>query len=521
MIRNSFYFVLIICVCFIFTWGCDDDGPSPEEYDLVIKNGDVMDPLSQTVQIANVYINDGKIEEIVPVDSDNKDVIAATEIDAEGLVVAPGFIDAHGHETELSMTMEAHLLDGVTTMFGGNCGHSWYPVDLSVSFSEYLSSLESEGVLINYVPMVGHVTLRNRIGITDIDSAATTEQIAEMVQIAEQALQVGAFGVSYGLQYVPGASYDEVLALGNAAATYNGMTACHGRVGGVIPEAIDAVNEMIQLARDTNIPHEYSHLGSMVGSNDNMDIALELINQAQAEGVKICGDIYPYDAASTMLSADIFSPGFFERTNSTPQDAETASSVVTTDGELLMNTGDRFSSEEEFYEIRDRILAGEVVDFNIIVHIIKKDKIKLAMQNPYICVGTDGAVSLDTNNNPSGHPRVAGSFSRFLGYWVRQENTVPLMEGLFKTSTRIALFLGLTGKGTVSVGADADITIFDPDTVIDRATFGEGFLTPPDGIEYVIVNGVVVAEDGAIVASGTPGQVIRREWDVPGYSIED
>lgn len=483
-------------------------------YDIVIKNGRVLDPLTRADYRANLGIKDGKIKGIFPLPRDEKEgaeLNAKVILDAAGLVVAPGFIDMHAHEGILKKTMEVFVRDGRTTMIGGNCGGSRGRVD------RYLTSLDKSGLFINYATYSGHSSLRMQVGAKDRYEAATDQQIEAMIPLLEQDMNAGALGVSYGINYVPGASYKEVLALARVSARYGGMTAAHGRYGQNSPLSVYSLWEMVRLTKDTGIPHQYSHIGSMLGYGDFMNEGLELLEFAQAKGLRMLADIYSYDAWSTGLGSAILDEGFFERMNCKPGDLEAVSTVVV-DGKTVMKSGDRFT-QELFDSIRGLVVDKKIADPGIIGHVIRPDKVQLAMSNPFVVCGSDGGISYDPRTKKHvGHPRTTNNFARFLGLWVREKGTVDLMTALFKTSTQSALHLGLTGKGRIAVGADADITVFDPASIIDRGEFGEGFDTPPLGIEYVLVNGVLAVEKGKLVPDITPGRTIRRTWKVPGYS---
>lgn len=474
-----------------------------------------MDPSTGLDQKAHVLVVAGKIKEIVPVGQDpSLDEAKATPgrvLDASGFVVAPGFIDIHSHEgtdeKTFEKTMEVHLQDGVTTVIGGNCGGHLYPL------TDLFTALDAMGSLTNYATYAGHVVLRYVVGIMDPLVPATPEQIEQMEKLAKAEMEAGALGISYGIAYVPGASYDEVLALGHVAAKAGGLTTAHGRAAGAIPEALDSLEEMITLARETGAPHQYSHVGSMLAYGTNMETALARIAEVQStEGLSINGDVYGYTAASTAMSAEIFSEGVFERLDCTPQDMEVMDNVVQ-NGIRLLSVGDRFDSAAQFHEIRNAMLAGQVNDVPLIAHIMNPEKVRLAMQSKYICICSDGSA----NEGPAGHPRVSGAFSRFLGKWVRDEGTTDLMTALEKTSTMAARILGLPGKGSLAPGSDADITIFNNDTIIDHADYGAHYLDPSTGISYVIVNGVIALVDGSPVPHVRAGRAIRRTWKVPGY----
>jgi len=501
-------FVLIMSLSFI---GCSrTSAPIPEsEFDIVISNGKVMDPETQTEVLANVGIRSGRICAIV---SPDEELTGKESINVAGLVVAPGFIDMHAHEGLIQKTMEAHVLDGVTTMIGGNCGGHPYPL------AEYFNKLEQKGGLINYASLLGHNTLRHLAGIKDRNAAATPKQIEAMIELVEKEMMAGALGVSYGIAYSPGSTYEEILSLARVAAKYGGMTSAHARSGEIGQSGIESFREMIQLAKDSGIPLEFSHIGSTLAKSNNMDKFLDELAQARAEGVRISADIYSYLATGGSIGSAIADPGFFERHGHQPQDVEVVGQVKI-DGKVFMEPGSRFKDEDQFYFVREKILSGEIPEPGMIAHIMQPEKVKLGMRSPYVMCGSDGTVGLDrVTQKYRGHPRVAGNFARFLGYWTREESTVDLMTALYKTSTQAALFLGLLNKGRIVVGADADIVIFDPDTIIDKSSFGKDFMAPSEGIEYVIVSGKLTVSGGQLVPDVLAGKVIRRTWRIPGYS---
>jgi N-acyl-D-amino-acid deacylase len=486
----------------------------PRLFDIVIKKGRVIDPGTQTDLIANVGINDGKICALVAPDQklQGKEVI-----DAAGLIVAPGFIDIHSHEvwSPHRLTMQCFVLDGVTTQIGGNCGIQdsyLYPI------GDYFNKLDQKGCLINYASYCGHTSLRERVGAKNPYKSATPNQIERMKAMAAQEMQAGALGISFGIMYAPGISYEEILALAKVAANYGGLTVAHARCGWNSPEAVDSVKEMVQLSRDSGIPHQYSHIGSMAGYGEVMDSCLEVINAAQADGIRVCSDIYPYDAWETLLGSAILDEGFFDRYECNYSDLEVGSDVVI-DGKVAMRAGERFT-QELFERVRKLLLKGVIDDPFVIGHIIRPEKVKLAMLNPYVMICSDGCVKQDSaTGKPSGHPRTAGTYARFLGRYVREERLMDIASALFKCSTLPAKVIGLRNKGKLSIGADADVTIFSPDTIVDKATFGTGSLTPPEGIEYVIVNGAITVKRGEIVHNVMAGKPIRRSWVIEGYTL--
>lgn len=491
--------------------GCDNT----DEFtiDTVIRNGTIMDPLSGISRKSDVYILGKKILSIPgisgpPIDQSLK---IKREIDASGLVVTPGFIDIHAHEGVLEKTMECFVLDGVTTMIGGNCGGSEYPI------AELFDKLETSACLINYASYVGANTLRGLAGVSD-NAAANNNQIALMQDLARQEMNSGALGVSYGIQYQPAASWEEILALGRTAAEFSRLTAAHGRDGGVGPGAIDALEEMIRLAVETGIPHQYSHIGSMLAFGDLMDAALARLAEAQAQGLPVTADIYGYDAGMSSINAPNLDLGVFERYNCTAGDLEVLEDLII-DGALYLSAGSRFTSREEYAWVMQAFYDNRVEGVPIIIaHTQKWDKIFEAFKSPYVCICSDGAVyQLNNQGGYTGHPRVAGSRSVWLGRYIRDQKIADLMTGLFKASAMPAMILGLDSKGRMTVGADADITIFRPETILDQATYGDGFMTPPLGIEYVLVNGQVTVSGGRLASGIMAGRPLRCDWRVSGY----
>lgn len=482
---------------------------SDTSFNLVVKNGRVIDPETRSDGPAHVGI---RHDRIVAIMSPDETFEADHVIDASGLVVAPGFIDIHSHEvfSPHHLTMECFVLDGVTTQVGGNCGvqdHYIYPL------GEYFNRLDQDGCLINFASYCGHFSIRERAGAKDPYLPATARQIDAMTVLVEQEMRAGALGISYGIMYSPGAVYEELLSMARMAAKYGGMTAAHARCGWNSPEAVDSVREMVRLSKESGIPHQYSHIGSMAGYGDVMDQCLETIDSAQAEGLRVYSDIYPYTAWQTGLGSAILDENFFDRFSCTCNDLEVGAQV-TLEGNVLMKAGERFS-RETFDHVRSLVLEGRINDPMVIGHIIRPDKVKLAMLNPYVMIGSDGFVNQDpATGELSGHPRTAGTYARFLGHYVREEGLMDLPSALFKCTTLPARVLGLKNKGRLAIGADADITIFDPDRIIDRSTFGINALKPPKGIEFVLVNGELTVSGGKIVPRIHAGKAIRRTWTI-------
>lgn len=466
-----------------------------KDYDLVLLNGRVMDPETGLDAIRNVGISDGTIAIVT-----KKRISGAREIDCEGLVVAPGFIDLHAH----GMNDESGKLqaaDGVTSQLELEVGV--YPM------ARWLDGRVGKAV-INYGATSGHLAARisvmhgigvghaptapdaAREGLGDPDYAykrADERQIAAVVDRVERGLKEGGLGVGFGLAYTPAAERDEIFRVFQLAAKYGAPCFVHvrgtGRQGG--DGSVAAIQEVIALAASTGASLHIVHLNSSGGPD--APLCLEMILGARERGLDITTEAYPYTAGSTRLESALFDEGWQEKQGGTYSDLEWAL------------TGERLT-EETFKKYREE--GGWVI-----IHMMSEELISWAIGHPDILVASDGVPFV----NGRAHPRGAGTFSRVLGRYVREKGVIGLMDALAKITLRPAQRLEANApvfekKGRVQQGADADITIFDPGTVIDRATFEEPNI-PSTGIHYVIVNGTPVIEGGALVDGVYPGRPLR------------
>jgi len=520
--RTTLIGIVSILLLTATAWG---DGPT---YDVVIRGGRVMDPLTRTDVFADVGVKDGRIAAISPAGSR---LAGDVVIDATGLVVSPGFINVHGHEGVITETMEVSVRDGVTTIIGGNCGSSTTtPDERFLGVAGYLARLEQEGASTNFATLTGHNSLRKAAGL-DPYTAATAENVVEMLSLLERDLAAGSFGVSYGPFYNPGTTFEEMLATATMAAEHGGGASIHVRHGSPIrpspdqePLNIQAFREGIRLARESGVPMIMSHNGGPNFGTVNSGMALQIMYTEMDEGLDLISDVHPYDAFNTSLAAPAF-PGTQPIEEQLALYGRRISDVVVQntvliDGKVFMEALEPFSSIEQYVFLRDKLIAGEIPDPGIIGHFYPDHMIRTWMSAPFVMVENDGAVDVDrVTGEYTAHPRIAGTYSKFLGYWVRQRGVCDLMTALAKTSTMAALWLGLDGKGRVQVGADADLVVFDPAIIIDRATYRPGeALIPPDGIPHVLVNGVLVVRGGELTGA-RPGRVIRRTHPVPATTI--
>ena len=447
-----------------------------QTYDLAITGGRVLDPANLIDDVLNIAISNGQIVKVT-----RKPVKANQVIDASGLVVAPGFIDILAGYPNRDESAIFKVTDGVTSIVSMHGG----PVDVKKWYRE----IEEQGSYIHYGTTVGHGSLRQAVGIEDRNTPATAEQLATMIRLAEEAIDAGALGIGFGVQYVPGATREEVLRLFELAVRKDVPCHLHVRYLGPHPpdnNSLAAIQEVIAAATVTGASVQVVHIGSIAGRS--MKTALWMIDGAREHGIDIMADVYPYTAGSTGLQSTVFDPGWQERMGGISY------------GDIeLVKTGERLT-EELFNRYRQGKRIG------VIVHFIPEEAVQLALAHPFVMVASDGVIS-----DGRGHPRGAGTFSRVLGKYVRELGVVSLNEAVRKMTIMPASRLeqsdpSMRRKGRLSVDADADIVVFDPKTVIDKATFTEPAVKSV-GIEYVIVAGKVVVKKGKLqerIKAGRP-----------------
>ena len=461
-----------------------------EPYDLVLAGGRVLDPESQLDAVRNVAIRDGRIAAVAT------EALAAREtLDVRSLVVAPGFIDLHVHGQD-SESYRYYSHDGVTTALELEIGT--YPV------APWYAAREGRA-LINYGVTVGHPgarrallrrdqSLAGALALGDTSRGWTHAEIpapdlSGLDSLVEQGLVEGALGVGFGIAYTPGASREEILRLFRIAARHSVPCFVHLREGGRDPAtggSVAALQEVIADAAATGAALHVVHVTSM-GQRDT-PLLLQLIAGARARGLDVTTEAYPYTAASTGIQSAVFDPGWQAKMGIGYHDI------------LYPPTGERLT-RASFQRLRS---AGAVVVFFLIPDSI----VRLALADSLVIVASDGI-------SPHGHPRLAGTHARVLGRYVRDSSALGLMDAVRRMTLMPARRLeqvvpAMRAKGRVQVGADADLTVFDPTTVIDRATY-ERPAQFSEGIVHVLVNGTLVVRNGASVGGVFPGRAIRKD----------
>ena len=458
--------------------------PAPNSqatYDLVIRNGRVIDPESRTNAVRNLGISNGVIKAISSNNLSGRNVI-----DARGLVVSPGFIDLHQHgQDEENYRFKA--MDGVTTALELEVGTGF--VDLWYAQREGKS-------LINYGVSAGHIAARMAAMHEPVEflptgdaahRAATGAEINDMKQRLEDGLKRGAIAVGFGIQYTPNASRWEILEMFRVAARYGASCHVHMRHAGVKEpgSSIQALEEVISAAAITGAPLHVVHIQSTGGPATPK--LLQMIAEAKTHGIDVTTECYPYIAGMTDIKSAIFDEGWKEVFDIDYKDLQWAA------------TGERLT-KESFDQYRKT--GGMVAVFSM-----TEEVVTAALKSPLTMIASDGILE-----NGKGHPRTAGTYSRVLGNYVRQQGALNLLDALTKMTLMPAQRLerrvpSMKNKGRIRIGADADLTIFDPQQIIDKSTFQEP-AKYSEGIKFVLVNGVLIVKDGQL-QSVLPGRPIR------------
>src|SRR5579884_3002002 len=449
-----------------------------QELDTVISRGFVVDPETKLQAVRDVGIRDGRIAAV-----SESPLHGRETIDARGLVVTAGFIDLHQHgQTPENYAFKAR--DGVTTALELEVGVS--PVDPWYR--------EREGkALINFGATVGHIPARMAVMHDTgsflphdraIDTVASKEQLEEILALLRRGLDEGALGIGLGIAYVPAATREEIFRVFEVAAGFHVPAFVHLRSAGPVePGGIDALQEAMADAAGAGASLHVVHITST--ELRQTPLALAMIEGAHRHGLDFTTEAYPYTAGMTDIASAIFSEGWQQRNGGiTYHDLQWAA------------TGERLT-EESFARYRKQ--GGMVA-----IHAIPEEVVRTAMADPEVMIASDGIL-----DHGKGHPRAAGTYARVLAKYVREEHVLTLMQALRKMSLMPAERLGMPNKGRLRVDADADITVFDPARVTDRATF-EDPAQYSEGIPYVMVGGVWVVKGGRVVDGVFPGQGVRR-----------
>jgi N-acyl-D-amino-acid deacylase len=493
--------------------------------DLVIKGATVIDGSGSEGVVLDVGIEGDKIVAIAP----SIDAESAETLDATGLVLSPGFIDVHSHDdfhVLIEPEVRHNILQGITTAIVGNCGFGAAgseagkiqmkainepSADLPdwAGYAGYLDEVDKISPVLNVAALIGHHTARREAmgGVEDRPPAA--DELAGMLVNVTEGMEAGAVGMSTGLVYEPGryANTEEVVALTNVVGKHGGLYVSHMRDEG--SGLLDSVKETLHIGEAAGTAVEISHHKSVGKDNWGMVTqSLEMIEDAVAQGRDVTADQYPYTARSTMLFALV--------QNGTFNDSEGGAMGKSSPDEVLLCSVPGYSEFEgrtlqsfvDEFDLPGEEAANKLIrDFSgdILVAAFGMDEgdVRMVMAHSSTMIGTDG---LDRGSKP--HPRAWGTYPRVLGKYVREEGVISLENAIYKMTHMPAAKFGIAGRGLVKEGYYADLVLFDPDTVIDEATY-ENSRVGPTGMPHVIVNGEFAVRDGKHAGSRS-GRAVRR-----------
>ncbi|ADQ14615.1 N-acyl-D-glutamate deacylase [Halanaerobium hydrogeniformans] len=438
-------------------------------YDLLIKNGTIVDPIKGKEKL-NIAVKNGIIAKLT------KEFLPTNkEINVDGQYISPGFIDIHIHEDKLENNkiefdiFKTMALMGVTTAVGGNCGFS------SQNLSNYFESLERQKPLINYLGLSGYGSLREKAGVKDNYKHISDSKIKEIKRLLKEDLEAGSLGLSFGLEYTPGLTTKEMIELSELVAEYpQRLVTAHYRFDSV--RALESIAELIIIAREAGNKMQISHLGSCTAYGQTAE-ALKMIEQANKAGIDIMADIYPYDAFSSYIGSAVFDAGCFEKWG--------------IDYEAVKILEGKYKGQECTEKIFNYLRKNEV-DTLVAVSAMDESEIVEAIKNPLLMIASDGLL-----NQGQGHPRSAGTCPRVIAKYVRKEKQISLKNAVNKMTNLPAQRIGLSKKGRIKEGYDADLTIFDFNTIEDNASF-EQPTKAPTGINHVLIKGVEIVKNSEL-----------------------
>ncbi len=483
----------------------------PSRFDVLIRNGRVMDGSGNPWLRANIGITSDRIVAVGALES----ATAARTIDAHDRIVAPGFIDVHSHAAEGLRNAALHqaqplLAQGVTTIVANPDGGG--PVDLAAQRTE----IEAARPGVNVVLLIGHGAVRRAV-IGAARRAPSTEELEKMRVLVRRGMAEGAFGLSSGLFYVPGsfATTEEVIELAKASAESGGLYTSHIRDEGNYDTGVRAsVREVIRIAEEARTIGIVTHMKALGRDSWGLGPALiKDIEDARARGVQVFADQYSYEASSTSLRAAL-APGGVEPTEAIVEenlrrrngpDAVLIASYAA-DRSLAGKTLTEIAKLKGLTPVRAALALMDGGNASIVSFNMSEPDIEVIMKAPFTMASSDGGLTMPGVGFP--HPRDYGAFARRLAVYVRERRVVPLEFAIRSMTSLPAAVFGLTDRGAIRPGAFADVVVFDPEKVRDAATYASPQQLA-EGVSDVLVNGVPVRLDGAFTEA-CPGRVLRK-----------
>jgi N-acyl-D-amino-acid deacylase len=515
------YCFIFICLSF-FLYYC-----TPEFYDVVILDGTIVDGTGEAAFQADIGIKNGNIAVIRDIKSSQGKKI----IPAKGRYVVPGFIDMHTHCDNLSSQerKEAlnYLTQGVTTVVTGNCGDGTFEV------AEFFNTLQSQGIGVNVVHLTGQGSIRYKV-MQDADREPTAEELKNMKDLVERAMKEGATGLSTGLFYAPGSfsKTEEIISLLDPVKKHHGIYATHLRdESNYTIGLLGAVKEAIEIGEKAGVAVQISHIKTMGQAVWGLAPQVcKIIEEAQKRGVSVYADQYPYIASSTGLVAAVI-PRWVQADGRLKERLLDKKQLPKIKKEIAANIERRggaetlvissFSKKPDWLakSLKDisGILNKSEVDTaielvlmdgpSIISFNMKDSDMEYFMQKPWVMTGSDGSSQIKGRALP--HPRSYGTFPRKLCLYVLEKKLLTIEQAVRSATGLPAKMLGLSARGLLKVGNIADVVVFDPETIQDKATF-----TRPhqysQGIDYVLISGHLVIDDGEFTGT-LAGKPIRHE----------
>jgi N-acyl-D-amino-acid deacylase len=500
------------------------------DYDLVLRNGRVVDGTGNPARLADVAVEDGRIVLVGRVSGS-----ATSEVDVRGLIVAPGFIDVHTHAEDIDALPrgENFVRMGVTTLVLGNCGGSVRNV------GDFFRRIEATNVSPNVATLIGHGTVRERAMGGEFDRPPTTDELERMKQSVEQAMKDGAVGISTGLIYLPGtfAKTDEIVELAKVTAQYHGVYASHMR--NESGEIFQSLDELFRISREGGLRAHVSHIKLSGKSNwGQPDKVITAIERARAEGLDITQDQYGYTASSTSISTLIpkkYREGgrfgqYYSNTTTKAEMVEEMRSKKERGGRddysyavIASCRHDRSLNGLNIAQAAKKLRGSDALDDQIetilqvqknggasgVFHSMGEPDVQSFMKHPNTMFASDSGVRRFNEGVP--HPRGYGNNARILARYVRELNVLRLEDAVRRMTSLPATTFGLRNRGFIREGCWADIAVFDPAKVQDNATFElpHQYAT---GFAHVFVNGVEIVKNDQHTGA-KPGHAVRREQD--------
>ena len=477
------------------------------QYDLIVRNGTVIDGTRAPRFKADVAVKDGRIAKVGDLAGER----SREEFDAEGRIVAPGFIDAHTHDDRLMLSapeMAPKVSQGVTTVVAGNCGVSLAPIRFKGkpptppldllddsggwfrfdSFAEYVAALRDAPAATNAALLVGHTTLRCAT-MDDVDRAARPAEIARMQAMVREALGAGAIGVSTGLYYEPAiaAPAEEVIEVCRPLAEFRGVYCTHMR--NEADDVLKSMDETFRIGRELGVPVVVSHHKVVGKANSGRSKETLALLEERMKSQAVCLDCYPYMASSTILTADRI--------------AIASKTLVTWSKPMPQHAGRDLADIAREMGVTPEAAVAKLIPAGAIYFSMDEADVQKILAFAPTMVGSDGIP-----HDAAPHPRLWGTFPRVLGHYSRELGLFPLETAVHKMTGLTARNFGLTDRGVLREGAHADLVVFDAATVDEAATFARP-IQPARGIDAVFVNGSAVWRDGQPTGA-RPGKVLTR-----------